>query len=427
MHNKSDKYNFKLINPFIPMKAATSPDDFFGRQEEIDVLDRGLGTGHVAIQGGVGIGKTSLLERVRLLEEGFNSMTSSSESYIVLGNRDVVNLDDAARLVLQEFVQIDSVQKTKKLGIAKIISSEKDVTEIRNNFPEGRCLGRLKDILLKWGTTRPETILILAFDEADKCPQFFSQLFRNITGHCDVNHVSNIRLMVAGVNPYFQKMVDEDPGVRRFFTEVITLNPLTVDEAEELLIKKFRIVRNRAKKESLSLEIDPEVVEKIIRLSGGHPHLLQLLGYRIIENENSDPDGKINNCDLVGSLRTICFEDRSVVYQSIIHLLGIEGKLEPLKQLFNVADMKCPTKISRDAALEIVDRDLIQWYVDNNVLLPDSGDSYRLEDEFLRIRLMFDEEELTPDAEKRIIEEEKYSHNDYNHFFYDDNNQYDEA
>ena len=122
-----------------------------------------------------------------------------------------------------------------------------------------------------------------------------------------------------------------------------------------------------------------------------------------------------------GSLRTICFQDRSVVYQSIIHLLDIEGKLEPLKDLFKIADVKCPTKINRDTALEIVDRDLIQWYVDNNILLPESGDSYRLEDEFLRVRLMFDEEELTKDAETRIIEEERYSAIDETYPFYDDN------
>jgi len=408
------------------MKAATSPGDFFGRKEEIAFLDRGLGSGHVAIQGGIGIGKTSLLERLRLIEEGFDSTTLASESYIVLGNKDISNLDDAASLVLQEFVQVDSVQKTKKTGISKIISAEKSVTETKNNFPKGRSLGVLKDVLLKWGTMNPERILILAFDEADKCPRFFAQLFRNITGHCDVNHINSIRLMVAGVNPYFQTMVDEDPGVRRFFTEVITLKPLPDDESEELLIDKFKIVRKKAKKDGLPLEIDPDVVEKIIHLSGGHPHLIQLLGYRIIENENSDPDGVIESHDLIGSLRTICFEDRSVVYQSVIHLLEIENKLEPLKQLFEIADVKCPTKITRAAALEIVDHDTIQWYVDNNVLLPEPGDSYRLEDEFLRVRLMFDEEELTPIAEEQIIEDESYYDSDDNPSFYNDDNQYDE-
>lgn len=427
MQNKGDTNVFKLVNPFIPMKAATSPDDFFGRKEEIAFLDSGLGAGHVAIQGSIGIGKTSLLERMRLLEEGFNQMSSSAESYIVLGNKDIGNLDDAAKLVLQEFVQVDSIQKTRKFGISKIIATEKNVTEIKTNFPVGRCLGVLKEIILKWSMNNPKKRLILAFDEADKCPRFFAQLFRNITGYCDVNHVSNIRLMVAGVNPYFQKMVEEDAGVRRFFTEVINVKPLQPEEAEELLIKKFRIVRNRAKKERLTLNIDLNVVEQITRLSGGHPHLIQLLGYRIIENENSDPDGVIDNRDLVGSLRTICFQDRSVVYQSIIHLLDIEGKLEPLKDLFNIADVKCPTKINRDAALEIVDRDLIQWYVDNNILLPESGDSYRLEDEFLRVRLMFDEEELTPEAETRIIEDQRYSAPDETPPFYDDDNQNDEV
>ena len=427
MKDKNDKYDFTLKNPFTPMKAATSPQDFFGRKEEIQSLDRGLEAGHIAIQGGIGIGKTSLLEILRIREEGFDNKDSLAESYIVLGNRDVGNLDDAAKLLLQEFVQVDSIQKTKKLGISKIIAAEKSVTEIKTNFPVGRCLAVLKNIFLKWCTTNLEKKLILAFDEADKCPRFFAQLFRNITGYCDVNHISNIRLMVAGVNPYFQKMVDEDQGIRRFFTEVKTLKPLPEDEAEELLTEKFMIVSDQAKKVGLPLEIDPEVIGNIIRLSGGHPHLLQLLGYRIIENEISDADGTINNRDLIGSLRTICFEDRSDVYRSVVHYLDIENKLEPLKQLFNVVDVKCPTIITRDVALEITDRDTIQWFVDNNVLLPESGNSYRLEDEFLRIRIMFEEEELTQSAERRIIEDAEYYDPYDNPSIYDNDDPYDKV
>ncbi len=106
----------------------------------------------------------------------------------------------------------------------------------------------------------------------------------------------------------------------------------------------------------------------------------------------------------------------------MIHRLDIESKLEPLKQLFDVADVKCPTKINRAAALDVIDHDTIQWYVDNNILLPESGDTYRLEDEFLRVRIMFDEEELTRDVEEWIIEDERYSDADDKPSFYDDDN-----
>lgn len=163
MQNKNNE-SIRLINPFIPTRAATSPNDFFGRTEEMEALGRGLRNGHIAIQGGIGIGKTSLLEKLRYTEEGFDSKGSSAESYIVLGNKTISNLDDAAKLVLQEFVQVDSIQKTKKLGISKILAAEKGLIETTNYFSSGRCLGALKNVILKWSADNQGGKLILASD-----------------------------------------------------------------------------------------------------------------------------------------------------------------------------------------------------------------------------------------------------------------------
>ena len=46
-----------LFNPFTPSEIASDPDDFFGRNEELRLLERSIQQGSVVIQGPVGIGK----------------------------------------------------------------------------------------------------------------------------------------------------------------------------------------------------------------------------------------------------------------------------------------------------------------------------------------------------------------------------------
>jgi hypothetical protein len=141
------------------------------------------------------------------------------------------------------------------------------------------------------------------------------------------------------------------------------------------------------------LEIPPEIINRIAGLSGGHPHLLQLLGSHLIEHENEDPDGALDARDLVNVLRTICYEDRARVYDSILHTLEMEEKLEPLRKLLSlsVASAKCPTRIDRRKAFQIVEPEALNWLVDHNVLTLISAVEYGLTDEFLRIRLFLDE------------------------------------
>lgn len=47
--------------------------------------------------------------------------------------------------------------------------------------------------------------------------------------------ISSRRFAIAGVSPLHQRMVDEDRGVERAFNRVLTLAPMSIDEAEQLL------------------------------------------------------------------------------------------------------------------------------------------------------------------------------------------------
>lgn len=112
-----------LHNPFTPSEIASEPHDFFGRTEELKTLERSLMVGSVAIQGPIGIGKSSLLARSRLLMEGFDS-SHSCKSVVAVGDKDVQTIDHAARLLLESFVQVDEQHNRVKFSLGSVFEAE---------------------------------------------------------------------------------------------------------------------------------------------------------------------------------------------------------------------------------------------------------------------------------------------------------------
>lgn len=397
-----------LCNPFTPSEIASHPDDFFGRLQELHVTERSIMQGSVAIQGAVGIGKSSLLAQVRLMMEGFGSRHKSI-SVIAVGNKDIKTVDEAARLLLESFVHIDETCNKFKISLGKVFEMES--SEVCRHFASGRHLAALKLILEKKNMDmilEDNEYLILAIDEADKCPIPLAKLIRDITTHVQHVGVKKVRFIVAGVSPYFQAMVNEDVGINRFFYKVIDLPPMKNEEATDLVESKLMKVIGDAEENGIRLEIDPVVVERIVALSGGHPHILQLLGSHLVEHENDDPDGIMNYRDLFTSLRTICYEDRAHVYSSTIHTLELYNKLDTLKELLRIASSTVPTRIDRERAVQIVGHEVFEWFVAHNILIVVSPSEYGLMDEFLRVRILMDEElEESNNIEMRLIRQGK--------------------
>lgn len=395
-----------LLNPFTPSEIAGLPADFFGRTQELRLLERSLTQGSVAIQGAMGIGKSSLLARIRLLMEGFDS-THSSQSVVAVGDRDILTVDDAARLVLESFSEIDEKQNKILFKLGSILEIES--IEICSYFKAGRHLAALKRIVeqeyIKMILVDRE-FLLLAIDEADKCPIPIARLVRSITTHGQQNGVKNVRFILAGVSPFFQEMLKEDAGVNRFFYKTVTLLPMSTTEATELVEAKLVQVVRHAEGNRIRLHIQPKIITRIVNLSGGHPHLLQLLGAHIVENEDDNPDGIIDAKDLLNSLSKICYEDRARVYNSTIHMLELHNKMDALKSLLDMASPKFPTRISRRKAKEVVTEKSLEWLIEQNILSVVTEKEYGLLDEFLRIRMVMDEATHEAEAmrlEKRLI------------------------
>jgi hypothetical protein len=393
-----------LINPFTPSQIASQPGDFFGRIEETQQLERAIRQGSVAICGAVGIGKSSLLAHCRLRMEGFDSDgQNSAKTIISIGNKDIRTVDEAARLILEAFVEIDEAKKSVRIKLPKVFEWES--SEIVNYFKSGRHLVALKHILERESFDQMEQLLILAIDEADKCPVPLARLVRDVSTHVQHEGIMNIRFLLAGVSPFFNKMVKEDAGISRFFYKQINVLPLFESEATELLETKFKKLAKNVKSNNIQLTIDPGVITRVVQLSGGHPHLLQLLGSHLVEHEESNPDGIIDIRDLVNALRTISYEDRGRTYTEIIHSLELDGMLEPFKNLLMEAKSGLPTKIERNRAANVVEPESLEWLVANDILTVVSPEEYGLNDEFLRIRLIMDDDREKADKiEWRLIE-----------------------
>lgn len=400
------EYMSQLYNPFTPSEIAANPDDFFGRSEELNVLCTSLPQGSVAIQGVVGIGKSSLLSRGLLKMEGFDSR-ESARYVVAVGDKDIQTVDEAARLLLESFVTIDETHKKVSFKLGSFFETES--TEICRTYSQGRHLAVLKRIVEDQFLKKllgQDKYLLLAIDEADKCPVPLARLIRSICTDTQHRGVKRVRFVLAGVSPFFKKMVEEDAGVNRFFYRTILLKPMSPEDATELIETKLTQVAEHAEKEKAAITVDPEVIAQVVRLAGGHPHILQLLGSHLVIHESEDPDGVIDSRDLVNSLRQVCFDDRAGVYDSILHTLDLYERREELETLLSLADRGFPTRIPKHRAIEGVGVDAIKWFVDHEVLSPVENSHYALVDEFLRIRFILSDAESPAsqrNAERSII------------------------
>lgn len=394
-----------MLNPFTPSEIASSPEDFFGRDREISLLARAINQGSICIEGSFGIGKSSFLSRTLLHMDGF----ASSEKCIYImavGHGDIRTVDDAALLILEKLATIESSQTKITIGIPNLIAYES--TEAYNLFKGGRHLPALTKIIsdqsFKAQIAGIEK-LIIAIDECEKCAPAIARLMRTLGTEVQLQGIKNLRFILAGVSPFYQEMAQTDRGVTRFIYKSIHLEPLDQDSALTLLDEKFKTLVVSAEKEGEKINIDPDVVDRIAEISGGHPHLLQLLGSHVVEHEHIDPDGCIDIKDLADSLRTICYESRGRDYDLLIHSMKNESLFSDYNILIELAGGKFPSRIDRSQATNLIDADVIDWFLSRNIISLHDDKTYAFVDEFLRIRVIMDlQESRIDDIESELME-----------------------
>ncbi|WP_102467573.1 ATP-binding protein [Vibrio cyclitrophicus] len=393
-----------MKNPFKPADIVSEPNEFYGREQEIRALSRLMRQGSIAIQGTFGVGKSSLLSRTLLHMDGFDSDESSTYR-IVVGHGDIKTIEDAARMILEELVSIDSSTKTLTVGIPKL--AQYSSSEAFTLFQEGRHLAALNKILEDKAFKeyiQSGGYFIIGIDESEKCAPAIARLFRQVVTKSQLSGISNIRFVFAGVSPFVQQMISEDGGIMRFIYETIELKPFTLEEAKDFLDDKFFEVIDSVKDTESSISIHPDVIDRIVQLSGGHPHLLQLLGSHVIEHEYINPDGVIDNQDLVGSLEKICYVMRASAYESLLHDMNVESVFSSFAKLLELMGGRFPGKSDVTKTLRFIDKKDMDWLISRNVVVVTSDDDYELTDELLRVRILMDRFDDYSIIESELIE-----------------------
>ena len=385
--------NYYLTNPFTPSEIVSTPDLFYGRATEIQTLTRYIRQGNVAIQGGIGIGKSSLLSRTLLHLNGFNS-SEHSESINVVMNSEIESIEDVARFVLEKLISVDATQNKLILDL-KFIKYES--TEAFALFKQNRHLASLlrilKDKSFSESLDDDNSYFIIAIDEADKCPRPLARFIRNVLTELQLEGFNNFRFILSGIGPFVDEMISEDGGIIRFITRRLNLGKMDSADADNLITSKLSLVTKKAEESGLDVRIDPDVVTRIVKLSGCHPHLLQLLGSHLLEHEIDNPDNLIDNRDLIGSLREICFMSRGTIYNKIISNLKNENKYYVFLEIIKLVKDSFPGTIDTNIVNSLFLKEDIDWLISQNIIYINSINQYEIIDEFLRIRILIDEEE----------------------------------
>ncbi len=156
--------------------------------------------------------------------EGFGSH-HRARTVVAVGDKDVKTVDDAAQLLLECFMQVDEAHKKVAFKLGSVFEIES--ADICRNFATGRHLASLKRVVEREfldSLLNDRELLLLAVDEADKCPVPLARLIRSISTHTQHQGVKRVRFLLAGVSPFFRKMVTEDSGVGRFFIRLSRSN-----------------------------------------------------------------------------------------------------------------------------------------------------------------------------------------------------------
>ena len=390
---------------------ANKPDEFFGRAEELQRAPRQLQSGSLIIDGPVGIGKSSFLSQLILQVTG--NYSGQPKLGIHIEQSCDRSIDSPAKLSQRILGQIlDANEKTYKLtiGIPKIVTWEVG-SKIAKVPSDEYAIPALCDILGNLAK-QADGLVVIAIDEADKCPKQLAQMVRIIMNNLDLTQkgFDRIRFILSGVSPFYSDMIQEDPGVARFFYGKFSLLPFSFEDSVQFIEEKFQIVLSSDEATNRDLSVSEDVYSSIARITGGHPHLLQLMGAHVLDHEEDDPDNHINLRDLVGSLRSICFGTRGEVYQKQIHRLVTDKKIDALREFFAISQTSCPTTAKGVPARDAIEHQDLEYLMNcGHVSYMSHNDTYVLIDEFLRIRMLLDSQVIDDrNLESNLIVDFRY-------------------
>lgn len=279
-------------NPFTPVFGG-KPDSFFGRRDLLERFDRALevrGSDDRALffTGTRGSGKTALLEQLsmRAAKAGWKTIDVGAEQALQSFYRQLAQFDELTETVSPSL-------EVKVLGSGGSLAGKSTAKTTRYDRADVTQLFRRACEKQKRG-------IFVSVDEIQKVP------LEDVISLCEAFQMASRKgfdaaLAVAGL-PYSHEAIIHEDGctfMRRSAHE--KLNLLDVSEVREAY--------NTAFSEMSNLKVEGEAFERLVRRSSGHPYMMQLLGYYVIEYVNQLGAKKpVINAEAIGAAEPVALD-----------------------------------------------------------------------------------------------------------------------
>ncbi|RPI03054.1 MAG: ATP-binding protein [Ignavibacteriae bacterium] len=242
----------RIAQVFTPESSIKAKEFFIGRKSIINdclsIIDRP--GAHIAIYGNRGVGKTSL---ATVLEPLYTEHTQ-----LPIYFKSCDSVDSFESLWLKIFEDIVLHPKYEDSDENDTQSEPFMTEEVYKHFGVNEVLNVLKSI-------GSEAIIIL--DEFDRLESAFDMKLFSDTIKSLSDKLPNVTLIIVGVGENIVDLVGEHPSIERNLIQV----PLLEMENPELRL----IITNGL--EMLTMNMEPHVIDKIVRFSCGYPYFTHLL------------------------------------------------------------------------------------------------------------------------------------------------------
>lgn len=288
-----DQLRAKRHNPFI-VGRPVQDEVFYGRNRELEVLYRWIQRRqNVMLIGERRMGKTSLLLRLsQRLEWPFVCVFVDLQAFP--GQAEGL-LNGVIRKVVEALLRQNllSPDRWDKYSLTYASDFVKALESMIDEAKE-----KLKEIRI-----------VLMLDEAERLLEFGNQVGGVVRAALTMNR--DIVGVIAGTSQLDKLPVDLDSSPLFNIFIRLTLRPLSREDTETLI---------REPSKQVSVNYEPDALNRIYELSGGIPFYIQAICNQLIESVNQESQDRISVED-VNKIVPEIFERFSTVFQDSLHQL----------------------------------------------------------------------------------------------------------
>lgn len=296
-------------NPFNP-NSVVVPNLFAGRSRNVLDISKKLSQlkhnmpASFFIHGERGIGKTALAKLIKSVSVAKDPMLYDlnllTSYYSVEGGQDLSSVLQASVNILTDQMDINLVRemgnrlgelfKNGKFTIGAFGASA-DIDLSRNISHKDitikdQTVSILSNILKTVKENDSNDGILIIIDEMHNLDDLekAASVIRNISTTLDVNGRGQVAFLLIGYDEDVEKFFGGDSSARRVF-DIYHLDVMPDKEAAEVLEKGFK---------DAGISSDEGICNARIKVAGGYPHSIQVLGHNIVE---TDRDGHIDGID----------------------------------------------------------------------------------------------------------------------------------